>query len=54
MSFNEFSLIFAMSLVNLGTCIFFYCQTDRKIAAIQEEMKNFHGKLCSLSEKYRK
>ena len=54
MTINEFTLMFAISVVNLATCIFFYCQTDRKISAIQEQMKDFHGKLCSLSEKYRK
>jgi hypothetical protein len=44
------ALIFAM----LGTVIALYLHTDKKIGAIAEEMKDFHGKLCAIEEKSKK
>jgi hypothetical protein len=28
--------------------------TDKHLTAIQEEMKDFHGRLCAIEERYRK
>ncbi len=44
--------ILANTLAMIGTCIFFYFHSDGKINAIEKEIKDFHGRLCKLEEKY--
>jgi len=50
---------------NLGTVIALYCQTDKKmeehrketsdiLRGIHQEMKDFHGRLCSIEERNKK
>ena len=57
--------IFVIVSTNLGTVIALYIQLDKKIkegrketqfilTAIQQEMKDFHGRLCTIEERYRK
>ncbi len=54
MDLPEIITIFAVVATNLGTVIALYCQTDRKLDAIQLEMKDFHGRLCTIEERYQK
>lgn len=41
----------ALILVMFGTTVGIWLHTDKKIEAIQTEMKDFHGRLCSIEEK---
>ena len=54
--------VFAIVATNLGTVIALYCQLDRKLdeqrkettailLGIQQEMKDFHGRLCAIEER---
>lgn len=44
----------AMMIGMLGTIIALYLNTDKKIEAIQAEMKDFHGRLCAIEERRQK
>ena len=35
----------------MGTVIALHLQTNKRIDAIHEEMKDFHGRLCSIEER---
>lgn len=54
MGIVEVITVFAIVATNLGTVIALYIQTDRKIDAIHAEIKDFHGKLCTIEERNRK
>lgn len=54
MGIVEVITVFAIVATNLGTVIALYCQTDRKLDAIQAEIKDFHGRLCTIEERYAK
>lgn len=41
----------ALILVMFGIHISMYLHTDKKIDAIQQEMKDFHARLCVIEEK---
>ena len=62
MGLIEVMTIFAIVAANIGTVIALYIQQDKKteehrketsdiLRAIQQEMKDFHGRLCSIEEK---
>ena len=42
----------AMMMTSIGITITLYVHSDKKIDAIADEMKDFHGKLCIIEEKY--
>lgn len=44
----------ALVLVMFGSTIGIWLNTDKKIEAIQQEMKDFHGRLCKIEERNRK
>lgn len=44
---SNFALIFVM----LGVTVTLHLHTDKKIDAIHEEMKDFHGRLCAIEER---
>lgn len=65
MAWNEILTVFAVIATNLGTVIALYIQTDKKIdehrrettqilIGIQQEMKDFHGRLCAIEERNKK
>jgi hypothetical protein len=41
----------ALIIVMFGTTIMMWLHTDKKIEAIQAEMKDFHGRLCAIEER---
>ena len=41
-------------LMMFGTFIGIWLHTDKKIEAIQKEMTDFHGKLCTIEERNKK
>ena len=41
----------ALIVVMVGTTIGMWLHTDKKIEAIQTEMKDFHGRLCAIEER---
>jgi hypothetical protein len=41
----------ALIMIMFGTTIMMWLHTDKKIEAIQEEMKDFHGRLCAIEER---
>lgn len=51
MDWTQVLTVFAVIATNLGTVIALYIQTDTKITAIHEEMKDFHGRLCAIEER---
>lgn len=62
MDWTQVLTVFAVIATNLGTIIALYLQLDRKIdenrkdttqilLAIQQEMKEFHGRLCVIEER---
>lgn len=64
MDWTQVLTVFAVIATNLGTTIALYLQLDKKIEenrketndilrAIQQEMKDFHGRLCIIEEKNR-
>lgn len=44
----------ALILVMFGTTVGIWLHTDKKIEAIHEEMKDFHGRLCAIEERGKK
>jgi hypothetical protein len=54
MGIVEVITVFAVVATNLTTVLILYCQTDRKIDAILQEMKDFHGRLCAIEERNKK
>jgi hypothetical protein len=65
MSIEVFLAVMAIIAANLGTILALYFHSDKKIdshreetktilAAIQTEMKDFHGRLCAIEERGRK
>lgn len=44
----------AMILVMFGTMVGIWLHTDKKIEAIHEEIKDFHGRLCAIEERRKK
>ena len=53
MDWTQVLTVFAVIATNLGTIIALYIQTDNKIHAIHEEIKDFHGRLCAIEERNR-
>ena len=49
---------FGVVATNLTTVIVLYCHQDNKMTiflkAIQDEMKDFHGRLCAIEERNKK
>jgi hypothetical protein len=43
----------ALIIVMFSTTIMMWLHTDKKIEAIQQEMKDFHGRLCAIEERNR-
>ncbi len=65
MGIVEVMTIFAIVAANIGTVIALYIQQDKKteehrketsdiLRAIQQEMKEFHGRLCAIEERNKK
>mgnify|MGYP001585291678 CR=1 FL=1 len=65
MGLIEVMTIFAIVAANIGTVIALYIQQDKKteehrketsdiLRAIQQEMKDFHGRLCAIEERNKK
>jgi hypothetical protein len=46
MDWTQVLTVFAVIATNLGTVIALYIQTDTKLTAIQQEMKDFHTRLA--------
>lgn len=44
---SNIALIFVM----FGTTVGIWLHTDKKIEAIQSEIKEFHGRLCAIEER---
>ena len=57
MGIAEVITVFAVVATNLGTVIALHIHLDNKTTAIlnsiHQEMKDFHGRLCSIEERYR-
>lgn len=62
MDWGQILAIFAIMATNLGTIIALYLNLDKKLdenrkdtnaflQAIQSEIKDFHGRLCSIEER---
>lgn len=51
MDWSQVLTVFAVIATNLGTVIALYIQTDTKLTAIHQEMKDFHGRLCAIEER---
>lgn len=55
MDWTQVIAVFAVVATNLGTVIILYCHLDNKtqtfLQAIQQEMKDFHGRLCAIEER---
>ncbi len=41
----------ALILIMFGSTVAMWIHTDKKIEAIQQEMKDFHGRLCAIEER---
>lgn len=54
MDWTQVLTVFAVIATNLGTVIALHIQTDSKLTAIHNEMKDFHGRLCAIEERNRK
>lgn len=58
MGITEVITVFAIVATNLGTVIALHMHQDTKttalLTAIQNEMKDFHGRLCAIEERNRK
>lgn len=65
MDWTQVLTVFAVIATNLGTIIALYMQLDRKLdenrketndilRGIQEEIKDFHGRLCAIEERNKK
>lgn len=44
----------ALIVVVFGSTIAVWMHTDKKIEAIQTEIKDFHGRLCAIEERNKK
>ena len=44
----------ALILIMFGSTIMIWLHTDKKIEAIQAEIREFHGRLCSIEERNKK
>jgi len=44
----------ALILIMFGTTVAMWVHSDKKIEAIQQEMKDFHGRLCAIEERAKK
>jgi hypothetical protein len=64
MDFNQILTIFAVIATNLGTVLAMYINLDKRLEenrketnnilnGIQQEIKDFHGILCAIEERYR-
>jgi hypothetical protein len=64
MDWTQVLTVFAVIATNLGTIIALYVHMDKKLdehrketnailLSIQQEMKDFHGRLCAIEERYR-
>lgn len=55
MDWAQVLTVFAVVIANLTTVIILYCHQDNKttafLKAIQDEMKDFHGRLCAIEER---
>ncbi len=55
MEWTQVLTVFAVIATNLGTVIILYVHQDNKtttfLKAIQDEMKDFHGRLCAIEER---
>lgn len=62
MEISHFLAVFAIILTNLGTVLTLYFQLDKKLdkqredtnailKGIAEEIKDFHGRLCTIEQK---
>ena len=62
MDWTQVLAIFAIMMTNLGTVIALYINLDKKLdenrketneilRSIRDEMKDFHGRLCSIEER---
>lgn len=55
MDWTQVITVFAVIATNLGTVIILYVHQDNKttafLKAIQDEMKDFHGRLCAIEER---
>lgn len=54
MDWTQVITVFAVIATNLGTVIALHIQTDNKLTAIHNEMKDFHGRLCAIEERNKK
>lgn len=58
MNWENVFTVFAVIATNLTTVIVLYCHQDNKttsfLKAIQDEMKDFHGRLCAIEERNKK
>ena len=58
MGIAEVITVFAIVATNLGTVILLHTHQDAKtnaiLQAIQQEMKDFHGRLCAIEERNKK
>lgn len=58
MGITEVITVFAIVATNLITVITLHIQMDNKttglLNSIQQEMKDFHGRLCTIEERYQK
>lgn len=64
MNLEQCLTVFAIVAANIGTVLALYFQTDKKLEdhrkettdilrAIQQEMTDFHGRLCKIEERNR-
>ena len=44
----------ALILIMFGSTLAMWLHSDKKIEAIQNEMKDFHGRLCAIEEARKK
>lgn len=55
MDWTQVLSVFAVGATNLATVIILYIHQDSKttafLKAIQDEMKDFHGRLCAIEER---
>ena len=65
MNIEQTLTVFAIVAANLGTILSLYFQMDKKLdehrkdtqnilLGIQQEMKDFHGRLCAIEERNKK
>ncbi len=53
MDLAEVITVFAIIATNLGTVILLYIQSDNKITAIHNEVKDFHTKLALQDQEFK-